>query len=108
MMLVDMIGLLETSSKSSPGSRRASTLVVSLEFMTFFTLTILSLAWLSIASLSITPWSAMLFTIAMLLMALVAKEVLEQKKEFLESAATTVVVPIVEIVTELNAVVVAC
>ena len=102
MTLMDKIGSLETSSKSSPGSRRASTLVVSLEFMTFFTLTILSLAWLSIASLS-----AMLFTIVMLLMALVATEVLEQNKEFLESAATIVVVPRVEIVTELN-VVVAC
>ena len=78
--------------------------MVSLEFMTFFTLTILSLAWLSIVSLSVTPRSAMLFTIAMLLMALVATEVLEQNKEFLESAATTVVVPRVDIVTELNAV----
>ena len=107
MTLMDKIGSLETSSKSSPGSRRASTLAVSLEFLTFFTLTILSLAWSSIASLSITPWSAMLFAIVMLLMALVAKEVLEQNKEFLESAATIVVVPRVEIVTELN-VVVAC
>ena len=57
-----------------------------------------------IASLSITPWSAMLSTIVMLLMALVATEVLEQNKEFLDSAATTVVVPRVEFVTELNAV----
>ena len=99
MTLMDKFGLLETSSKSSPGSRRASILVVSLEFMPFFTLTILSLAWLSIAS-----WSAMLSTIVMLLMALVATEVLEQNKEFLESAAPTVVVPRVDIVTELNAV----
>ena len=57
-----------------------------------------------IASLSITPWSAMLSTLVMLLVALVATEVLEQNKEFLESAAISVVVPRVEIVTELNAV----